>query len=690
MLLNKQPRWLRPKNTLQINQRVSGLSECRTNRRTKRNLVLSYKDEEDQYGLPKSLLSTTLPTPFNSTDTLSDLISDELGEGWRPGLPGHEDDVQYSLATWDLKALFPEEYFDSHDPLPTIGEELENIAGDQQTLSTHWSTSSIKRRLPKYSSKELKGFVKLMKAHSISNSSAATINGTAVTFTTAKPATYECPSVLSKAHSSADEAVGPLLADSLLVADWHKERQGLCIPGLPSHDLKSCWCAAIEDLKSNCQTWIDPSWTIDVTHPAENLFDLNLAFQDDFGNTALHFLAARGASMAVIINAIEHGADPHPRNTANQSFLHLFPGGLINELARRPYELGYNLQKLQSLGVRFYDCDHFGRTPLHNLPSYTVTTYPHSLWRIAKQIRLPTSRDACGYIPTLDFPQIEAPLDIFQVVIPPVLRSELHPAKIFPTRTKVKLPRSISPFVSESWLSIQTRLLETARLAFDMPNIEDQEGRNGLQCLAEVSLTMIINDGEVQPVSHRKRKRNESDPVPSASRLTLRYELVQKMIYAGVDINHFDKKGNPVLMAFVTHLPDGEDDKTLRILLNYLIDKGANLHYRNRQGETALHVTVRLGRKVATMTLLQNGANIHARTTDGKGVLAVGEKAYFDAKDIENQQLYASIMACHALAFQYGAVPGPTIVQEWSKNEGFAMYLKLQNSLAKRCVKKKE
>jgi hypothetical protein len=206
------------------------------------------------------------------------------------------------------------------------------------------------------------------------------------------------------------------------------------------------------------------------------------------------------------------------------------------------------------------------------------------------------------------------------------------------------------------------RLLETAGLAIDVPDIEDTQGRNGLQCLAEASLT-LSEDNEKSTASN-KRKRDQSDPDPSPTRLAFRYELVQKMIAVGVDVNNYDKKGNTVLMAFVTHLQDGEDDKTVTQLLQHVVHKGANVHWRNREGETALHIAVRLGRKVATRVLLMNGANVHARTGEGKGILTLGEVHYLRAR--QDPPLYASIMACMALCIQYGAVARPTSVQEWS------------------------
>jgi len=186
------------------------------------------------------------------------------------------------------------------------------------------------------------------------------------------------------------------------------------------------------------------------------------------------------------------------------------------------------------------------------------------------------------------------------------------------------------------------RLLELARNALDDPDLQDSNGRNGLQCLAEASLS---------------------------DRLDLRYEMTRNLVSTGVNVNNYDRRGSTVLMAFVAYLPDGEDDSLLQLLLVYLISHGANLHWRNRQGETALHIAVRLGRKVATKVLLENGANVHARTAGGNGVLAVGQTHYLKAR--ENPQLYASIMACMALAMQYKAVAAPTLVQEWSAQKTF-------------------
>lgn len=217
--------------------------------------------------------------------------------------------------------------------------------------------------------------------------------------------------------------------------------------------------------------------------------------------------------------------------------------------------------------------------------------------------------------------------------------------------------------LTEEELGKHARLIETARLAASAPWIQETEGRNGLQCLAEAILDIHVGKGKLIASGTTKRKRDQREASLSSLRLGLRYDLIRNLVNQGVDVNNYDIYGSTVLMAFITHLSDGEDDKTLARILRHLIQSGANIHWRNRQGETALHIALRLGRKVATRVLLDHGANVHSRTLQGEGILLVAQSHYLKAR--HSPQLYASIMVCMALAIDNGAVPSPTIVQEW-------------------------
>jgi len=99
-------------------------------------------------------------------------------------------------------------------------------------------------------------------------------------------------------------------------------------------------------------------------------------------------------------------------------------------------------------------------------------------------------------------------------------------------------------------------------------------------------------------------------------------------------------------------------------VLQRLLNAGANLHWRNREGETALHLAVKLGRRTATAFLLQQNANIHTRTGSGKGVLALGQDACKEARD--DVTLYAQIELCMSLAIDAGAISTPSVLQEWT------------------------
>jgi len=112
---------------------------------------------------------------------------------------------------------------------------------------------------------------------------------------------------------------------------------------------------------------------------------------------------------------------------------------------------------------------------------------------------------------------------------------------------------------------------------------------------------------------------NPEGPVPSPLR------HLNALLQASVSATHFSKLGTTPLMAFIEHIPDDYDDKakTLRMIFKTLIQDGASIEARNRQGETALLVAARLGRKVALATLVEMGANIHVRDIQGKGVLDV-------------------------------------------------------------------
>jgi hypothetical protein len=140
--------------------------------------------------------------------------------------------------------------------------------------------------------------------------------------------------------------------------------------------------------------------------------------------------------------------------------------------------------------------------------------------------------------------------------------------------------------------------------------------------------------------------------------------MVYQMSFKRVDPNNYDNEGNTPLMAFIIHRRAAENDDCTTRILSYLLEAGSDIRRRNRRGETALHMAVKLRRRAATKVLLTSGASIHARTSSGLGVFELGQKHSIESKHDEN--LYAQIILCMSLAASFGAVSGPTILDEWA------------------------
>ena len=149
------------------------------------------------------------------------------------------------------------------------------------------------------------------------------------------------------------------------------------------------------------------------------------------------------------------------------------------------------------------------------------------------------------------------------------------------------------------------------------------------------------------------------------------YDVVKLLLIQKVDVNHLGKWGETPLMAHIR----GSEDPTI---LKLLIENGANTDARNRLGEAALHLSVKLGKIPITKALLSyrlhrrerfqgRWVNIHVRNRKGEGVLAVGEIAQRQAWD--NPGLYAKIAACKALSIDAGAIADPDLFQEWGLEE---------------------
>lgn len=573
---------------------------------------------------------------------------------------------------------------DSEQPFTTLVDHTRKPVTTSKSRSySKFRTSSLKRRLSQYSSLYLKTIEELLKTHSILNASNKSFSTSYCNTITSNHSTTDNSTL--RAIRLLPSSVRVFLADAALLLDNHIRGQGICLPGFKTHDSRSCWCLA--EFNPATDLWVHRNGlVVQRLRPFSQicLESIDLGFKDVFGNTALHILAARGAHEILIWKAIEAGVDGNAKNAAGQTFLHVFSPKSFQMDEQSVALRKAFLQLASKFNIKFHECDPFGRSFFHLLTRYASESGLEKLPVGDTELVLQPTRDAFGWFGSFGLSSSQGDHRTTRTYLRLVdsnwfrvpyhryttddndNRSANDSASDQPVpRWNPLYPSQLSE--NEAMVYNHARLVETAWMAIDIPSIQDSCGRNGLQCLAEASLDLGTCG---QELSSYKRKRGQSSVKVSPTGMRLRFQLAKEMIDLGVDVNNYDEEGSTVLMTFVTHLSDGEDNRTLAELFDLLLNSGADIHRRSRQGETALHIAVRFGRKIATRILLARGANVHARTMEGQGVLATGEKHYLKARN--NPPLYASIMACMALCRGFHAVAAPTWIQEWSmKKDGF-------------------
>lgn len=306
---------------------------------------------------------------------------------------------------------------------------------------------------------------------------------------------------------------------------------------------------------------------------------LDMTDCDSFGNTLLHFLAAR-RSISLLLRALEADTcDPvlNARNTGGQTILHVVKGSEVWN-ARLVCQL---LHVVSAKGFNLAASDAYGRNLFHMLQMQGLPQ--DDLARTSQRFRGSgySKRDAFGFTPCA-LPGSE-PMDLDLDSTP----SGHQPA--------------FSPVPSgDPAISKEARLLELVKLAEENPLLEDADGGNGLHCLAMATLSsdsMVHKYRLYESMQERSSKKQKGSAVDSSSaRLEFRCSLAMRFLAAGVDPNQYDLRGNTPLMAFAAELPEDKDYKMGPKILELLISHGADVHARNRAGETALHIAARCGR----------------------------------------------------------------------------------------------
>lgn len=445
----------------------------------------------------------------------------------------------------------------------------------------------------------------------------------------------------------------PLPGDFLLIemhANLHTCRQDD-----ENHYNRRCLCPAIQDIQES--PWVS---SLGMTPKAIRILSGCLEAndfreRDAFNNSVLHLLAARGTiyqlyaavALEIPLSLLKQ------TNAAGQTFLHVLRPEMVDDM-----DMFCGLIRLaQDKAVHVYSADHYGRTVFHTLQALGVS--PATLYKVQQLCGcgIYAKRDAFGV-------RVVAPGGISHV-------RQTH-SMIFDAMDldQPSTSGSSEPSLRDEKISIEGDYLRKVRHASEDPSFEDGQGRNGLHCLAFATLSL----GSVEEKLHLgldflnipnwKKLNRQLDS--SRERLLLRQQLVQHLLTIGADPNHYDYDGNTPLMAFAAQLPEDGDYKLGPDILRMLIDHGANIHARNRAGETALHIAVRCGRKLAAKTLAKAGANVNARDSMGRTTLDLADAKISSAKN-DRMKDYVRFEACRAwLSGSAGcALQNPSVLDEW-------------------------
>lgn len=513
--------------------------------------------------------------------------------------------------------------------------------------STDRTNGTLHRVLPGYSEPYIKAIGRLIKRYTVPKGSPGmspisefAANGTWQNDDDAPPCLSNKPY-----HLPGDY----LNLDTLMI------QQPRCLEHDEQHLNRACLCFA--EPGSHDSPWVTPDG---VTLTGFQIIHMgsagaHLGARDAFENTLLHFMAAR-APMDVLLHSVRtHQCDPilNARNTAGQTFLHLLPRTSVMDhnklcqLLEILFQKKFNIYAQDVYGRNFF---HMMLLAEHSFPADFHVFFDQSKYQ---------KRDAFDI----------TPVSISEPIIT-ISRAN--------TLMDLDLPRAPARFplfsqtTRDSAIEEESRLIQFVSRAHQDPLLEDEEGRNALQCLAMATLSTSsvykkygMADPQMQANGKGKKPQEPKDLDSCVDRLKLRLDLAKSLLDAGVDPNHYDKSGYTPLMTFAALLPEDDDYRNGPMILEALIERHADVNARSRTGETALHIAVRCGRKLAARTLFNRGANVHVRDASGRGLLDVADVKTHNASDSDPKD-YVHYEACRAWLSGKGfAVQNPSVIQEW-------------------------
>ncbi|KAM4055139.1 ankyrin repeats (many copies) domain-containing protein [Hirsutella rhossiliensis] len=633
-LLYKEPRWLRPRNERDMGRRVAQLSNSLT------RLKLAEIATSDASSLPSDGTSrySFSPARVKEKEIESSEPADRLPfdapaafspehdrfEGPRL-LPNDVDTSRVSPGLEVATDTFAEEMEDS--------DVFSSFLRRTTSLSASSGTGSFRHILSGYSGSYIQTVERLVKGFGALRNNRSGMQEEVEALLT-RLDNDDAPRAFDSKHY-------PLPGDFLFLdRDLFTPRQ-LCLVPTGDHDSRRCLC--FNQFDDYSSPWVT---TEGITPTGRRLLDaggptnLEVFNSDSAGNTALHFLAARG-SLTLLLRVVESGRYApilNARNTGGQTFLHVLnqddiQGHLVFQLLRAIVAQGFDICARDIYGRSCFHILHIAELPLDR-----------------SEIRRLIARDAFGVRHTIQHWLVD-----------------IETQSVDRSGTSSEAMLSFDPAIMA-----EAQLLEHIRLAVDDPFLEFKNGGNGLHSVAMATLSpgsLVRKYGLDLPEEEwpDRRRRIGQHAGSGGTDLRFRHSLAQSLLDAGLDPNHYDLNGNTPLMLFAANLPEDEDYETGPKILDKLVQRGAKVDARNRSGETALHIAVRFGRKLAVRELVKHGANVYAKEAEGRSVLDVADIKMVSSGG--NPRDYAQYEACRAWlsSDKVLAVQNPTIIDEWGR-----------------------
>ncbi|KAF7531023.1 hypothetical protein G7054_g9264 [Neopestalotiopsis clavispora] len=623
-LLGKDPRWMRPRDISEARQRMAGLK----NSERARSSSQSSSNPQDPFS-PTSGMHDPFAQAYQRTDTMDTKSfgrssgsslekTDTFMFGGQQGLPQRTTTTTFNIppsvrqdtGTRNLQTMQNPSYASFFRSIPGIGRQ-----GTSMTTSTNFSVGSTKEawhsmkqklnNIEGFQKSDVKDVFRLLKRYTISNE-----DGTDHSRTSPRSATGAFNPPIMPNFQGQTEGVTTVASYSL--------------PG-------------------------------DYAATTESAYD-TATCMDQFGNTTYHIIAARDNTMTQLFQLLSQESSlPGPllnaTNSGGQTFLHVLHKNWFQEDSR----LRILIERLKSLQFNFSTTDVYGRTFFHILrenlePTSGLMRQITSLF--GNNWNLLNRRDAFGVKPMIK-----------RAATIPINRADARP-------THLTIPGSTDS--TQQKIKEHTKLLEIitgVNMTNDGFMKEDGQGRNALHCLSEVILDIASIDEHGNSTKPRNKRKmdNQNEPVSQTCPLSHRLQYLETVLLANVDVNHYNASGDTVLMSFISHIIDGQDDKDLELLIDRLITAGANIEARNRNGETVLQVAARLGQKFAVKVLLKQGANIHVRNSDGRSVLqTIDDYTRLSGDDDEAlARLEATRGVLSGRFSNYKALQEPSLLDQW-------------------------